>query len=500
VDSKLTLILGFVVIAGGFFFWNQIILTEINKMPQNYSIFLEQEGSDQILDPAEGKLSEPFLIHEENFHKVISVEGNVLAIESKIIGRDLSTGEVYFDSTDIYYVDRTTKQHMQNKEGYFDFTKDVKKQDYEFYHPIVLGQATFVFEKVEKKFDLEVYVFSCETKENDLTYAYTQFESAEIWFDGKCKAWVEPVSGKTIDFDLEWDIYFVEDGIRTGQVEKGSKSISDDVSFVLAQNAIDAKKLFFLDEIIVPIIIILIGIAVLTTILLFQKIITQNKLILQSRDDLVKKERLSSIGELSSRISHDLRNPLAIIKGDLEFIKIEDENPTRDKNEAYGRIERSINRIEHQMRAVLNFVKESPLDKKNQMLKSILNETLEQLVVPNNISINYPEEDAEIVCDSKKLSAVFTNIILNAIQAMKGKGEITIKTENLEKETAIYFIDTGPGIPSNSIDKVFELMYTTKQQGTGLGLVICKKIIDQHGGTISIQNNPTTFKILIPKA
>jgi len=134
------------------------------------------------------------------------------------------------------------------------------------------------------------------------------------------------------------------------------------------------------------------------------------------------------------------------------------------------------------------------------MLKSILNETLEQLLVPNNISINYPEEDTEIFCDSKKLSAVFTNIILNAIQAMKGKGEITIKTENLEKEMAIYFIDTGPGVPSNSIDKVFELMYTTKQQGTGLGLVICKKIIEQHGGTISIQNNPTTFKILIPKA
>ena len=269
---------------------------------------------------------------------------------------------------------------------------------------------------------------------------------------------------------------------------------------ILIQTAKNLKQLHNIYKIIIPVIISFIGIAILTAILLLQKITTQNKLILQSRDDLVKKERLSSIGELSSRISHDLRNPLAIIKGDLEFIKIEDENPTRDKNEAFGRIERSINRIENQMRAVLNFVKESPLDKKNQMLKSILKETLDQLLVPNNISINYPEEDTEIFCDSKKLSAVFTNIILNAIQAMKGKGEITIKTENLEKETAIYFIDTGPGIPSNSIDKVFELMYTTKQQGTGLGLVICKKIIEQHGGTISIQNNPTTFKILIPKA
>ena len=134
------------------------------------------------------------------------------------------------------------------------------------------------------------------------------------------------------------------------------------------------------------------------------------------------------------------------------------------------------------------------------MLKSILKDTLDQLLVPNNISINYPEEDTEIFCDSKKLSAVFTNIILNAIQAIKGKGEITIKTENLEKETAIYFTDTGPGVPSDSIDKVFELMYTTKQQGTGLGLVTCKKIIEQHGGTISVQNNPTTFKILLPKA
>jgi signal transduction histidine kinase len=221
---------------------------------------------------------------------------------------------------------------------------------------------------------------------------------------------------------------------------------------------------------------------------LFKKFKNMRKEVDKAKEDSIKSERLSSIGELSARISHDLRNPLAIITGDLEFIKMEDENPTRERNEAYGRIERSINRIDHQMRDVLNFVKESPLDRNNHMLKSILNETLEQLVVPNDISINYPEEDIEIFCDSKKLSAVFTNIILNAIQAMKGKGEITIKTENLEKEMAIYFTDTGPGVPSDSIDKVFELLYTTKQQGK------------QHGGTISVQNNPSTFKIRFPKA
>jgi len=399
----------------------------------------------------------------------------------------------------MFLVDANTRKHHED-DSYFLFPTNVKKQNYEMLHPIVAFPTTFVYEETRIVDGLEIYVFSCEVFEQDISEFFTHFSQKKIFYDGKCMAFIEPVTGLEIDFELQWDSYITENGVRGKQVELGYKKNSPDTVTILVQTAKNLKQLYNIYKIIIPIIISFIGIAILTTILLFQKISTQNKLILQSRDDLVKKERLSSIGELSSRISHDLRNPLAIIKGDVEFIKIEDENPTRDKNEAYGRIERSINRIENQMRAVLNFVKESPLDKKNQMLKSILKETLDQLVVPNNISINYPEEDTEIFCDSKKLSAVFTNIILNAIQAIKGKGEITIKTENLEKETAIYFIDTGPGVPSNYIDKVFELMYTTKQQGTGLGLVICKKIIEQHGGTISIQNNPSTFKILIPKA
>jgi len=220
VDSKFILILGFVVIVGGVFFWNEVILLEINKMPTNYSLFFDQEGQDQILNSIDGEMSEPFTLHEESLLSVTNVKGDILEIGSHVLGRNIQNGETIFEATDTFYVDRTTKQHVQNHQGYFTFPHNIQKQDYEFFHPVVLGQSTFIFEKVEKKYDLEVYVFSCETKENDISYAYTQFESAEIWYDGKCKAWVEPVSGKTIDFDLAWDIYFVEDGIRTSQVEK----------------------------------------------------------------------------------------------------------------------------------------------------------------------------------------------------------------------------------------------------------------------------------------
>jgi len=98
-----------------------------------------------------------------------------------------------------------------------------------------------------------------------------------------------------------------------------------------------------------------------------------------------------------------------------------------------------------------------------------------------------------------KLVVVIANLIENSIEAMKSQGVINIFAKEFDDHVSIEVKDSGPGIPANIVNKIFSSLYTTKADGTGLGLKMAKTIIDMHGGTISVRNNPTTFSIKLPK-
>ena len=110
-----------------------------------------------------------------------------------------------------------------------------------------------------------------------------------------------------------------------------------------------------------------------------------------------------------------------------------------------------------------------------------------------------PKTDAEITCDARKIQAIIVNIIVNAFDALEGKGKITITIDDEPKKSTIQIIDSGPGIPEDIISSIFEPLFTSKPTGTGLGLGISKNIVEQHGGKLSVKNNPTTFTIVLPK-
>ena len=114
------------------------------------------------------------------------------------------------------------------------------------------------------------------------------------------------------------------------------------------------------------------------------------------------------------------------------------------------------------------------------------------------IIINLPEKDFKISCDSRKIEGVLSNILNNAVQALDGQGEIDVEITADSKFVTIQIKDSGPGISDENLSKIFEPMFTTKTTGTGLGLVICKSIVEQHGGEISVSNKPTTFTITLP--
>ncbi len=225
-------------------------------------------------------------------------------------------------------------------------------------------------------------------------------------------------------------------------------------------------------------------------------------LVEEKTQSVLKAERLSAIGELSGRLAHDLRNPLSVMKMSIDLIK---QHPADAKisdsiiTKRLDLIEKSIDRISHQVDDVLGYVRNSPLKLSTTSLRTIILESIDKVNVPHDITITVSDSDAITSCDSIKIDAVFINLIVNAIQAIPQGGTIKIQIKSNNDSIVIDFIDSGTGIPNEFMDKIFEPLFTTKQKGTGLGLASCKNIIEQHNGKISVKNNPTTFTITLPK-
>lgn len=118
---------------------------------------------------------------------------------------------------------------------------------------------------------------------------------------------------------------------------------------------------------------------------------------------------------------------------------------------------------------------------------------------PPNIQINLPKNDFQLFGNFYKLVVVFSNLVENSIEAMKNNGVINIFAREGTDFVMIDLKDSGPGFPPESLKKVFSSLFTTKSGGNGLGLKVVKTIIETHGGTISVRNNPTTFSIKLPK-
>jgi signal transduction histidine kinase len=215
---------------------------------------------------------------------------------------------------------------------------------------------------------------------------------------------------------------------------------------------------------------------------------------------LIQAERLSAIGELSARLAHDLRNPLTVIKGVVEIAKTRKNlNGISFSDKQIDMMERAIMRMSNQIDDVLEFVKIQSLRTTRNSLLETIGLSLAKVKKTDEIKIEIPNKDVEFVYDADKIEVVFDNLIINAFEAISGKGKITIRINDLENEVVIEVEDSGVGVPDELIPNIFEPLFTTKKRGTGLGLASCKSIVEQHGGSISVKNKPSVFTIKLPK-
>jgi len=223
----------------------------------------------------------------------------------------------------------------------------------------------------------------------------------------------------------------------------------------------------------------------------------------ENRKILIKQERLAAIGELASRVSHDIRNPLSNIRMAsklIENLPFADANGKEIKDKL-GIINKNIQRIEHQINDVLQYVRTKRITRERISLNACIEESMKIIHIPENIIVKLEKSNLKIFADPIQLQVVFNNILINAIQAIGSqKGEIKITISEDQESTIIHIENSGPSIPEELIPHIFDALITTKEIGTGLGLASCKRIVENHGGTINVQNNPTAFTIKLPKS
>ncbi len=221
---------------------------------------------------------------------------------------------------------------------------------------------------------------------------------------------------------------------------------------------------------------------------------------IEEQDMRQRLDKLVHIGELTSRITHDMRNPLTVIINYSTMIRKNARNKLDKKSlDQLELIEEEARKMYHQIEDVLNYVKLPPLKLQNYSLHDILKKVIDRIQIVDDITVHLPKNNPQVVCDIDKMEIVFVNLITNAIEAMNRSGTILINASENKESVIIEIEDSGPGISDENLDKIFEPLFTTKITGTGLGLASCKNIIERHQGTMSVKNNPTVFTIKLPK-
>lgn len=214
--------------------------------------------------------------------------------------------------------------------------------------------------------------------------------------------------------------------------------------------------------------------------------------------EILKSSEFSNIGVNISQILHDLRNPMTVLKVNFDIIENSDfDNPVLTKR--IKSMKESIKFIEEQINDILNYVKKPTIDIAESSMLEILEKAIHNIDLPKTISVHLPTKDVKILCDPVRMTLVFINLLTNAIDAMDKKGSISVNLKQNKNKIIIEFENSGPAIPPDVMEKIFEPLFTTKSNGTGLGLPTCKKIVQQHNGTISVKNNPVTFTIELPQ-
>ncbi|MEH7314940.1 PAS domain-containing sensor histidine kinase [Priestia megaterium] len=228
----------------------------------------------------------------------------------------------------------------------------------------------------------------------------------------------------------------------------------------------------------------------------------------KEKEELIRKsEKLSVVGELACAVAHEVRNPLTSLKGFIQLLQYKNINNEDQDKHYYDIMLTEIERINLIVSEFMMLSRPQAITYQNKNVVSLLVDVitlLETIAIMKNIEVTREFESniSLVKCEGNQIKQVFINIFKNAIEAVPNNGKIHIKVEKWKNNRiCISFSDNGNGIPNDLIGRLGEPFYTTKEKGTGLGLMVCYKIIEEHGGRINIKsemNQGTTVDIIFP--
>jgi signal transduction histidine kinase len=213
----------------------------------------------------------------------------------------------------------------------------------------------------------------------------------------------------------------------------------------------------------------------------------------QANEELVRKERLAVLGQLTATVAHELRNPLGTIRTSFAVVEQQAGDATGAQRRAFDRIERNIGRCDRIITELLDFTRVRELERASTSLDSWLGHFFREYALPPEVVLCHEPlvPDAIVSIDRDQFRRALVNVVDNACQAMRdgddgasAGGRLTVTTRDAGHRVEIAISDTGSGMPADVMARVFEPLYSTKSFGVGLGLPTVKQIMERHDGGI----------------
>jgi two-component system NtrC family sensor kinase len=222
--------------------------------------------------------------------------------------------------------------------------------------------------------------------------------------------------------------------------------------------------------------------------------------------EIMKSDRLASLGQIAAGVAHEINNPLAVILGRAEFLNSEIQNPSPLVKKSLNTIEQETEKAASTISKFLSFARQPEpkleLADINELIENSLALASHQALIDEVKIVKKLSKDIpRILLDPQQIQQVFINIVLNAFQSMQTGGKLLVTSHLIDGFAEAKFTDTGCGIAKDHLQKIFEPFFTTKKRGTGLGLAICKSMIDKHNGSMQIESQVdkgSTVSIKLP--
>ncbi|MCW8830638.1 MAG: PAS domain S-box protein [Gammaproteobacteria bacterium] len=230
----------------------------------------------------------------------------------------------------------------------------------------------------------------------------------------------------------------------------------------------------------------------------------------QTHEELIRKERLATLGQLTATVSHELRNPLGAMKPSLYIIEKKSDKNDERLQQAVACVDRSINRCDRIIDELLDFTRITDLERNIVRINEWLESVIDEQVINKGIRLEKDLflKDVELLVDSNRLQRAVINVVENACHAMMDDCQVVnnnaclhIKTQVNDERVDIIISDNGSGIAEDVLEKIFEPLFSTKGFGVGLGMPTVKQIMEQHGGGIVVnseQGKGTTITLWLP--